>query len=58
MYRYVVARRGPLFGLFFAAVHYVVNVTIGAAVVTGMAQWVCSASFRRAYDAAGPLAGA
>jgi glycosyltransferase involved in cell wall biosynthesis len=58
MYRYVVARRGPLFGLFFAAVHYLVNVTIGAAVVTGMAQWVCSASFRRAYDAADPLAGA
>ncbi|MEU8206139.1 glycosyltransferase family 2 protein [Streptosporangium sp. NPDC049046] len=50
MYRFVLRRRGPLFLLYYGTVHFVVNVTIAAGVVAGVAQWFCSARFRRLYD--------
>lgn len=56
MYRYVLDRRGPAFTVYFAAVHYVVNVTIAAATAVGAVQWLCSGAFRRLYDAPEPVA--
>jgi len=51
MYRYVLERRGPAFTAYFAAVHYLVNLTIAAAAAVGALQWLCSGAFRRLYDA-------
>ncbi|SNS87040.1 Glycosyltransferase, GT2 family [Streptosporangium subroseum] len=50
MYRFVLRRRGPLFLLYYGAVHFVVNVTIAAGVAAGVVQWFCSARFRRLYE--------
>ncbi|MEV0825203.1 glycosyltransferase family 2 protein [Nonomuraea rubra] len=50
MYRFVLRRRGPLFLLYFGAVHFLVNVTIAAGVAAGVVRWLCSARFRRLYD--------
>ncbi|MFF3441215.1 glycosyltransferase family 2 protein [Streptosporangium sp. NPDC002721] len=50
MYRFVLRRRGPIFLLYYGAVHFVVNVTIAAGVAAGVAQWLCSARFRGLYD--------
>ncbi|MEU6409269.1 glycosyltransferase family 2 protein [Microbispora sp. NPDC046933] len=50
MYRFVLRRRGPLFLLYFGAVHFLVNLTIAAGVAAGAARWLCSARFRRLYD--------
>lgn len=52
MYRFVIRRRGVAFGVYFAAVHYLVNVTIAVAAGTGAVQWLCSNKFRRLYEAA------
>ena len=51
MYRFVLRRRGPLFLLYFGAVHFLVNVTIAAGVAAGAVRWLFSARFRRLYDA-------
>lgn len=50
MYRFVARRRGIGFLLYFAAVHFVVNVTIATGVGVGVVRWLASASFRRLYD--------
>ncbi|GII79523.1 hypothetical protein Sru01_45050 [Sphaerisporangium rufum] len=55
MYRFVLRRRGPLFLLYFGAVHFLVNVTIAAGVAAGAVRWLCSARFRRLYDHHLPL---
>ncbi|GAA3815602.1 hypothetical protein GCM10022226_40450 [Sphaerisporangium flaviroseum] len=49
MYRYVFASRGPAFGLYFVAMHFLVNLTIAAGAAVGIAQWLTSRSFRRMY---------
>jgi glycosyltransferase involved in cell wall biosynthesis len=50
MSRFVLARRGPLFTLYFAGVHFVVKVATGAGVLVGAAQWLLSPAFRGTYD--------
>ncbi|GAA5049320.1 glycosyltransferase involved in cell wall biosynthesis [Thermocatellispora tengchongensis] len=55
MYRFVLRRRGPLFLLYYGAVHFVVNVTIAAGVAAGVARWSCSPRFRRLYDPDPPV---
>ncbi|GGL07674.1 hypothetical protein Sme01_11340 [Sphaerisporangium melleum] len=50
MYRFVLRRRGPVFLLYYGAVHFVVNVTIAAGVAAGVLRWLFSARFRRLYD--------
>ncbi|WP_214409320.1 glycosyltransferase family 2 protein [Sphaerisporangium fuscum] len=54
MYRFVFARKCPLFGLFFMAVHFLVNLVIVAGVAAGALQWLFSPRFRRIYDASSP----
>jgi glycosyltransferase involved in cell wall biosynthesis len=54
MYRFVLSRRGPLFTLFFAGVHFLVNLTIVGGVATGAVQWLTSRRFRRIYDDPAP----
>ncbi|MFC4586667.1 glycosyltransferase family 2 protein [Sphaerisporangium corydalis] len=49
MYRFVFGARGPVFGLYFVATHFLVNLTIAAGAATGIAQWLVSRSFRRMY---------
>ncbi|WP_214414365.1 glycosyltransferase family 2 protein [Sphaerisporangium fuscum] len=49
MYRFVFADRGVPFGVFFVAVHFLVNLTIAAGAATGILQWLASRSFRRLY---------
>jgi glycosyltransferase involved in cell wall biosynthesis len=49
MYRFVLHRRGPVFLLYFGAVHLLVNVTIAAGVGAGAIRWLCSPKFRRLY---------
>jgi len=56
MYRFVLSRRGPLFTLFFAGVHFLVNLTIVAGLLTGALQWLASGSFRGMYDDPAPVA--
>lgn len=51
MYRFVFARRCPVFGLFFIGVHFLVNLVIAASVVAGSLHWLASARFRGIYDA-------
>ncbi|WP_433532942.1 glycosyltransferase family 2 protein [Micromonospora sp. CA-263727] len=58
MYRFVLRRHGPVFLLGFAALHFVVNVTIAAGVATGAVQWLLSRTFRQLYDASFPIDGA
>jgi glycosyltransferase involved in cell wall biosynthesis len=50
MYRSILRRRGPLFLVYSGVVHFVVNVTIAAGVVTGVGRWLCSDRFRRFYE--------
>jgi glycosyltransferase involved in cell wall biosynthesis len=52
MYRFVLRRRGPGFTLFFAGVHFLVNLTIVAGLAAGTLQWLASSRFRRTYDPA------
>lgn len=52
MYRFVLTRRGLPFTLFFAGVHFLVNLTIVAGVAAGTLQWLTSRRFRRLYDSA------
>lgn len=49
MYRFVFGCRGVPFGLFFGAVHFLVNLTIAAGAAVGIGQWLVSRSFRRLY---------
>lgn len=51
LYRFVRRTRGTAFGLYFTGVHFIANVTVGAAAATGVIQWLSSGSFRRLYDA-------
>ncbi|GAA3815622.1 hypothetical protein GCM10022226_40480 [Sphaerisporangium flaviroseum] len=55
MYRFVFARRCPVFGVYFVGVHFLVNLVISAAVIAGMLQWLASARFREIYDAPAPV---
>lgn len=50
MYRFVLARRCPLFFLFFVAVHFLVNLVIVAGLAAGAVQWLLSGRFRALYD--------
>jgi glycosyltransferase involved in cell wall biosynthesis len=50
MYRFVLAERGPLFLAYYTAIHFLVNLTISAAAITGILQWMTSSGFRRMYD--------
>ncbi|MDI6099384.1 glycosyltransferase family 2 protein [Actinoplanes sp. NEAU-A12] len=49
MYRIVRGHVGPLFLAYYTAVHFVVNVTVGLAVVAGLAQCAVSQRFRTTY---------
>jgi glycosyltransferase involved in cell wall biosynthesis len=51
MFGYVARHRGVLFTCYFAAVHTVVKVVIGAAAVAGAVQWLASRRFRTTYQA-------
>ncbi|MBB5134571.1 glycosyltransferase involved in cell wall biosynthesis [Thermocatellispora tengchongensis] len=50
MYRFVRRYAGTPFTVYFAAVHFLVNVTVGVAVFAGAAQCLVSSRFRRTYD--------
>jgi glycosyltransferase involved in cell wall biosynthesis len=52
MYRYVFANRSIPFGLYFVAIHFLVNLTYAVGVAAGIAQWLTSRSFRRLYQRA------
>ncbi|WP_066361847.1 glycosyltransferase family 2 protein [Herbidospora mongoliensis] len=54
MFRFVFARKCPLFGAYFVAVHFVVSLVIIAGVATGAAQWLISPRFRRLYESSTP----
>ncbi|MBP2708421.1 glycosyltransferase family 2 protein [Microbispora sp. RL4-1S] len=49
MYRFVFSSRSTSFGLFFVAMHFLVNLTIAAGAGAGILQWLTSRSFRRLY---------
>ncbi|MEV6521276.1 glycosyltransferase [Longispora sp. NPDC051575] len=51
MYAFVARRRGPLFLLYFTAVHFLVNLAISSGVGAGVAQWLVSRRFRGLYEA-------
>ncbi|MEE6262366.1 glycosyltransferase family 2 protein [Plantactinospora sonchi] len=55
MYAFVRRRHGLPFLIFFAGLHFLVNVTITAGVATGALQWLASGTFRRLYDASFPV---
>ncbi|MDW5325322.1 glycosyltransferase family 2 protein [Plantactinospora sp. KLBMP9567] len=55
MYAFVRRRHGIPFLVFFAGLHFLVNVTITAGVATGAVQWLASGTFRRLYDASFPV---
>jgi glycosyltransferase involved in cell wall biosynthesis len=50
MYGFVYRRHGWPFLALFAALHFLVNVTITAGVAAGAVQWLASKAFRRLYD--------
>ncbi|WP_328647902.1 glycosyltransferase [Amycolatopsis sp. NBC_00348] len=50
MYGFVRQQRGPAFTVFFAGVHYLVNLTIVVGAVAGVTQWTTSRAFRRLYE--------
>ncbi|WP_157248204.1 glycosyltransferase family 2 protein [Nonomuraea typhae] len=50
MYRFVAARRSPVFVVYFVAVHFFLNVVMATAAVAGLAGWLASPRFRRLYD--------
>jgi glycosyltransferase involved in cell wall biosynthesis len=49
MYGFVFGSRSVAFGVFFAAAHFLVNLTIAAGAAIGIAQWLTSRSFRGLY---------
>jgi glycosyltransferase involved in cell wall biosynthesis len=49
MYAFVLRRRGPLFGLYFTGVHFLVNLAISAGVAAGAVNWLFSRRFRALY---------
>jgi hypothetical protein len=51
MYRFVWGYAGAAFTVYFAAIHFLVNVTVAVAVFVGVAQCLVSPQFRRTYDA-------
>ncbi|TDC78671.1 glycosyltransferase family 2 protein [Micromonospora sp. KC606] len=51
MYRHVRRSRGTSFLTVFTGVAFLTNVAIAAGICVGAAQWLCSGSFRRLYDA-------
>jgi glycosyltransferase involved in cell wall biosynthesis len=53
MYRFVLSRRGPLFTLYFAAVHFLVNLTIVGGAAAGALQCLASRRFRLTYETLG-----
>ncbi|MEV4625091.1 glycosyltransferase family 2 protein [Micromonospora sp. NPDC049523] len=57
MYGFVRRRHGVPFLVFFAGLHFVVNVTITLGVATGALQWLGSRTFRGLYDASFPVDG-
>lgn len=57
MYAFVHRRHGLPFLLFFAGLHFVVNVTITLGVAAGALQWLGSRTFRQLYDASFPVEG-
>ncbi|MBE1489791.1 glycosyltransferase family 2 protein [Plantactinospora soyae] len=57
MYGFVRRRHGLPFLLYFAVLHFLVNVTITAGVATGAVQWLVSRTFRQLYDASFPVEG-
>lgn len=50
MYKFVLAERGPIFSVYYASVHFLVNLTITAAAIAGVLQWMTSGKFRQMYD--------
>lgn len=54
MYRFVARRRGWAFTVYFTAVHWLVNVSIAAGVLTGAVHWLYSRDFRGIYGAPVP----
>lgn len=54
MYRFVHRREGLGFLAVFAAIHFLVNVTITFGVGVGVLQWLVSRPFRHLYDATFP----
>ncbi|MFK3985143.1 glycosyltransferase family 2 protein [Micromonospora sp. NPDC050397] len=57
MYAFVHRRHGWAFLVFFAGLHFVVNVTITLGVAAGTLQWLASRTFRQLYDASFPVEG-
>ncbi|WJK39132.1 glycosyltransferase family A protein [Solwaraspora sp. WMMA2056] len=55
LYALAYRRRGPVFLMFFVAVHFLVNVTITAGVAAGALQWLVSRPFRQIYDSTFPV---
>ncbi|MDH2427104.1 glycosyltransferase family 2 protein [Sphaerisporangium sp. TRM90804] len=53
MYRFVRGYAGTPFTVYFAAVHFLVNVTVAVAVFVGAAHWLVSRRFRSTYDLPG-----
>ncbi|RCG26245.1 glycosyltransferase [Sphaerisporangium album] len=53
MYRFVRRYAGTPFTVYFAGVHFLVNVTVAVAVFVGAAHWLVSSRFRRTYDVTG-----
>ena len=51
MYRFVLRRRGAAFTGYFAALHFVANLSIAAGVGSGVVRWIGSPTFRRLYRA-------
>lgn len=50
MYRFVAARRGPVFVAYFVAMHLFLNLVIATAAVAGLVGWLTSSRFRRLYE--------
>jgi glycosyltransferase involved in cell wall biosynthesis len=55
MYRFAAKLYGPGFVPRFAAMHYLVNLTIMTSVLAGGVQWLFSPRFRRLYDSPPPF---
>lgn len=50
MYRFVAARRSPVFLGYFAGMHFFLNLVIAVAAAAGAVGWLFSRQFRRLYD--------
>ncbi|MDR7274881.1 glycosyltransferase family 2 protein [Catenuloplanes atrovinosus] len=53
LYRWVRRRRGVAFWLYFTGVQLVVNLAVALGAAYGLAKWLLSRRFRRAYDEVG-----